>query len=145
MHEGLPPGITSNLMNRIKTKYEDVISVENLIAADQIIRTRNNYNCRVQAFDNDWYNNIYRLHLDLKHFNYSHSGYDVFYATGADGKKRKISVCSNYRDRIVQKAIIIASKDELEKKLVGNTYASIPRRGAHKAIRKIQKDTESCS
>lgn len=126
-------------MNRIKTKYEEVISVENLIAADQIIRSTNRYSCRVAQFDKDWYNNIYRLHLDLKHFAYEHSGYDTFHNTGADGKRRLIHVCKNYRDRIVQKAIIIASKGEMINKLVGNTYSSVPGRGTHKAIYKIKE------
>ena len=126
-------------MNRLKTKYEDIISVENLIAADQIIRENNDYNYRVAQFDSNWYDNIYLLHLDLKHFNYTHCGYDVFYMTGPDGKRRKISVCKNYRDRIVQKAAIIVSREGMVSKLVGNTYASIPGRGSHKAIRKIKK------
>lgn len=126
-------------MNRIKIKYEDVISIENLIAADQIIRYRCGYTYKVEQFDKDWYDNIYQLHIDLKNFTYEHSGYDIFHKTGADGKCRLIHVSSNYRDRIVQKAIVIVVKDELIKKLVGNTYSSVPGRGSHKAIHRIQK------
>lgn len=126
-------------MNRIKTKYEEVISLENLIAADQVIRCTNDYTHRVALFDENWYSNINRLHLDLKHFAYQHSGYDEFYTTGADGKRRKIHVCKNYRDRIVQKAVVTASKNEMTNKLVGNTYSSIPGRGAHRAIYKIKE------
>lgn len=126
-------------MNRIKATYEDIISIENLIAADMIIRATNDYTYRVAIFDEDWYNNIYRLHLDLKHFTYEHSGYDVFYLTGVDGKRRKIQVCKDYRDRVVQKAAIIVTKPGLICKLVGNTYSSIPGRGAHKAIRKVKE------
>ena len=44
-------------MNRLKTKYEDIISVENLIAADQFIRENNDYNYRVAQFDSNWYDN----------------------------------------------------------------------------------------
>lgn len=126
-------------MDRIKVKYEDVISIENLIAADQITRFNSDYTFRVGQFDRDWYNNINRLYLDLKHFSYKHSGYDVFTRTGVDGKKRTIHVCKNYRDRIVQKATVIASKGDLINKLVGNTYSSVPDRGAHKAIYKIKE------
>lgn len=126
-------------MNRIKVRYEDVISVENLICADMIIKTKNDYSYGVAEFDADWYNNIYQLHLDLKSQTYRHSGYHTFYTTGPDGKRRLIHVCANYRDRIVQKALIIVTKPYLVNKLVGNTYSSIPKRGAHKAIRKIKQ------
>lgn len=131
--------LQAKIMNKIKTTYEEIISIENLICADEIIRSTNDYTYRVAKFDEDWYGNINRLHLDLKYFTYEHSGYDVFYHTGADGKRRKIQVCKNYRDRIVQKASIIASKDQLVNKMVGNTYSSIPGRGTHKAINKIKQ------
>lgn len=127
-------------MNRIKTKYEEIISIENLIAADQIIRKHNNHNCRVKRFDQNWYGNINKLHLDLKHFTYEHKGYKEFYVVGAsDGKRRKICIYKDYRDRIVQKAITISSKQEMINRLPGNTYSSIQKRGAHKAIRKLRR------
>lgn len=126
-------------MNRIKATYEEIISIENLIAADTFIRATNDYTCRVARFDEGWYDNIYRLHLDLKYFTYGHSGYDVFYTTGVDGKRRKIQVCKDYRDRIVQKAAIMATRPGMICKLVGNTYSSVPGRGSHKAIRKVKE------
>lgn len=126
-------------MNRIKVKYEDIISIENLICADMIIKTKNDYSYGVADFDADWYNNIYQLHLDLINQTYRHSGYHTFYTTGPDGKRRLIHVCANYRDRIVQKALIITTKPYLVCRLVGNTYSSIPKRGAHKAIKKIKQ------
>lgn len=131
-------GFTTEKMDRIKTRYEEVISLENLIAADEIIRMNSDYSYRVEEFDSDWYNNMYRLHLDLKYYAYIHSGYDEFTTTGADGKVRLIRVCKNYRDRIVQKAIILATKSEMINRLVGNSYSSVPGRGTHKAIRKIK-------
>ncbi|MDD4690079.1 MAG: reverse transcriptase domain-containing protein [Eubacteriales bacterium] len=126
-------------MNRIKVKYEEIISVDNLICADMIIRTRNDYSYGVAEFDKDYYGNIYQLHLDLINQTYIHSGYHTFHTTGSDNKRRLIHVCANYRDRIVQKALIIATKPYLVNRFVGNTYSSIPGRGAHKAIKKIKQ------
>ena len=53
-------------MNRLKTKYEDIISVENLIAADQFIRENNDYNYRVAQFDSNWYDNRIIKTLEFK-------------------------------------------------------------------------------
>lgn len=59
------------------------------------------------------------------------------------GKERQIFILPYYPDRIVQWAIMLQIQDILLKTFIFDTYASIPNRGIHKAIKRVNKSIQN--
>ena len=55
-------------------------------------------------------------------------------------KEREIYILPYFPDRIIQWAIMLQIRDRIEKNLITTSYASIPNRGIHKALNKINYD-----
>ena len=55
-------------------------------------------------------------------------------------KEREIYILPYYPDRIIQWAIMLQIRDRIEKSLILTTYASMPNRGIHRALDKINCD-----
>ena len=68
--------------------------------------------------------------------NYSSSEYRTF-TIKEKGKERFISDLPLYPDRILHWAICISCEERFNAKLIDQTYASIPGRGYHDAVRKV--------
>ncbi len=103
------------MARRGKTWYKDVVAVDT---------------------DTDTY--LYRLQDMLKGKTYRTSQYEVFKIFDK-GKEREISKLPYFPDRICQWAIMLQIEDTLVKNFIGNTYASIPGRGIHLAVKRIKK------
>jgi len=83
-------------------KFEDIISVNNLLLAwQEFVRGKRNKK-DVQIFSFDLMRNILQLHYDLKNKTYKHGGYKAFNIS--DPKPRNIHKAS-VRDRLVHHAI----------------------------------------
>lgn len=55
------------------------------------------------------------------------------------GKERQIYILPYFPDRIVQWGIMLQIQDILLKTFIYDTYASIPNRGVHKAVKRVNK------
>jgi len=83
-------------------KFEDIISLDNLLSAwREFIRGKRNRR-DVQEFSLNLMDNIFQLHQDLKSLTYKHGGYQAFKIN--DPKPRDIHKAS-VRDRLLHHAI----------------------------------------
>lgn len=121
--------------------YREIISIENLIAADIFARKDKDCSTIIAKWDQNWSINIAYLHDELREMVYQTGGYFTFMTSKSDqsAKVREISVCLEYRDRIVHQAVIQVLSKYLTTKFTADTYASIPGRGPHLAIDQIKK------
>ncbi len=120
--------------------YNEIISMENLIAADVISRRGKEYSRIMSSWDTDWFKGIDLLYKELNETVYFPDGYYSFKTNKADksAKVREISVCANYRDRVVHQATIQVLGPYFVTKFTSDTYATIPGRGPHQAIAKLK-------
>lgn len=121
--------------------YDEIVAMDNLIAADIISRRGKEHSRIMYAWDKDWFTSMDILQKELDATAYFPDGYHSFRTNKADksAKVREISVCVNYRDRVVHQAAIQVLGPYFKKKLTADTYATIPGRGPHRAIAKIKK------
>lgn len=136
-------------MKRYNNIYQKICSIDNLREAHQNARKgKTNYK-EVQMVDSneDYY--LYEIHKTLLAKTYQTSEY-IDFEVNDKGKIRKISKLPYYPDRIVHWAIMLQTKDIFEKTFIYDSYASIPNKGTHKLITKMnnamqnKEDTKYC-
>lgn len=129
--------------------YDDIISVENLLAAwREFIRGKKNKK-DVEEFQFRLMDNILDLHLDLKNKTYTHGIYHAFNIN--DPKPRNIHKAT-VRDRLLHHAIHRVSYPFFDKTFIADSYSCRLNKGTHKAIkrfisfsRKVSKNnTKTC-
>lgn len=125
-------------MKRIGAKdLEDVTSMEVLErAADKACSTRQNIS-EVAEFKANRTENLRALQESLRNRTYRTSEYRMF-EVNERGKTRVVADLPLYPDRIVHWAIALVLEDKMNAKLIDQTYASIPGRGAHGAVTKLR-------
>src|SRR4030042_2531086 len=90
------------MKTQLTHKFEDIISVENLLGAwEEFIKGKRNKE-DVQEFSFRLMDNIVLLHDDLANFTYQHGGYKAFNI--CDPKPRNIHKAS-VRDRLLHHAL----------------------------------------
>lgn len=117
-------------------KFEDIISVENLLEAwsEFICGKRNRKD--VQEFSMNLMDNILSLHDDLSHYTYNHGGYQAFKIN--DPKPRDIHKAT-VRDRLLHHAIYRKLYPFFDKTFISDSYSCRNNKGTHKAINKFQE------
>ncbi|MBI2459024.1 MAG: group II intron reverse transcriptase domain-containing protein [Parcubacteria group bacterium] len=115
-------------------KFEDIISVENLLAAwREFIRGKRNRR-DVQEFLLNLMDNIFDLHYYLKSLTYRHGGYQAFKIN--DPKPRDIHKAS-VRDRLLHHAIYRILYPFFDKTFIADSYSCRINKGTHKAVNKF--------
>jgi len=117
-------------------KFEDIISVENLLEAWKEFERRKKGRRDVQEFSFHLMDNIFSLHRDLLHHTYRHGGYQAFKIN--DPKPRDIHKAS-VRDRLVHHAIYRILYPFFEKTFIADSYSCRNGKGTHKAINRFRK------
>ena len=80
----------------------------------------------------------------LKNKTYSVTQKDyVMFEKNDKGKTRKIFKLEYFPHRIIQHAIMIQIEDIIFKDLIDNTFASLPTRGIHKTLKKLDYDLKN--
>ena len=117
-------------------KYDDIISVENLLEAwdEFVVGKRGRKD--VQMFQLHLMDNILDLHLDLKNKTYVHRGYEAF--TISDPKPRDIHKAS-VRDRILHRALYIKLYPFFDRTFISDSFSCRFGKGAHKALERFTK------
>jgi retron-type reverse transcriptase len=130
-------------------KFEDIISIENLLEAwKEFIKGKRNKK-DVQEFSLHLMDNIFSLHNDLLNHTYKHGGYQAFKIN--DPKPRDIHKAA-VRDRLLHHAIYRILYPFFDKTFIADSYSCRNNKGTHKAIHKFhdyfykasQNNTRTC-
>jgi Retron-type reverse transcriptase len=130
-------------MKRYGNLYEKVCDLENLrIALYSSSKTKKHINSVKRVLENEekYLNDLRNLLLNEQFVN---GKYHVFQLTER-GKERTIHSLPFYPDRIIHHAIVQVCAPFWIKSFIRDTYASIPGRGIHDGVRRMQRIIPSC-
>jgi retron-type reverse transcriptase len=116
-------------------KFEEIISLENLLAAWQEFLPGKRKKPDVQIFAAQMMDNILTLHADLVNFSYQPGAYKAFNIS--DPKPRSIHK-ANVHDRLLHHAIYRQLCPFFDKTFIFDSYSCRLEKGTHKAIRQFQ-------
>jgi len=123
-------------MSRIQFihKYDDIISVDNLLHSwNEFLNGKKNRK-DVQQFQLRLMNNILDLHFDLKRGTYKHSGYEAF--TISDPKPRNIHKAS-VKDRVLHRSIYNNLYPFFDKIFISDSFSCRNNKGTQKALKRF--------
>ncbi|MEK7173026.1 MAG: reverse transcriptase domain-containing protein, partial [Patescibacteria group bacterium] len=127
---------------QLSHKFEDIISVENLLEAwKEFIGGKKNKK-DVQEFSLRLMDNIFILHFDLANLTYKHSQYQAFLIN--DPKPRIIHKAS-VRDRLLHHAIHRLLYPFFDKTFIGDSFSCRENKGTHKAIVRFRVFSQKAS
>lgn len=123
-------------------KYEDLISMDNLLLAwQEFVKGKRNKK-DVQIFQFNLMDNILQLHQDLKNRTYKHGGYQEFKIN--DPKLRTIHKAS-VRDRLLHHAVYRRLYPFYDKTFIANSFSCRNNKGTHKALKRFKESTNIAS
>lgn len=134
---------------QLRHTFEDITSVENLLAAWQEFVKGKRGRRDVQEFSLRLMDNIFTLHADLRHHTYRHGGYQAFAIH--DPKPREIHKAS-VRDRLLHHAVHRALYPFFDRMLSADSHSCRIGKGTHKALDRFREfcrtvsknDTRTC-
>ena len=116
-------------------KFDDIISVENLLTAWQEFARGKRGKLDVQRFSLNLMDNIIQLHQELENKSYRHGGYYAFKIN--DPKPRQIHKAS-VRDRLAHHAIYRILYPFFDKKFIADSFSCRLNRGTHRALNRFR-------
>lgn len=122
-------------MKRIGNLYNWIISIDNLILAENKSRKSKLKQKGIVEFDKNKKGNLILLQNILKEYRYKTSNYHIFKIF--ENKERIIYKLPYYPDRIVHHAIMNILEPIFIKTFTINTYSCIKGRGIHKGLRDL--------
>ena len=124
-------------MSRIQCwhSYDDIISLENLLAAWQEFRIGKRKRKDVQQFERNLMENLINLHNDLRARTYQHGPYHAFRIS--DPKPRDIHKAS-VRDRVLHHAIYRMLYPFFDAAFIYTSYSCRNNKGTHKALEQFR-------
>lgn len=129
-------------MKKIIHTYEEVISLENLLAAWQEFIAGKKLRVGVREFSQALLFNILSLRHDLNNKTYKHSRYQSF--TVNDPKTRTINKAA-VRDRLLHRAIYRTLYPAFDRTFIFDSYSCRVGKGTHKAFARLRQHILSCS
>ncbi len=124
------------LMKRHGNLYQDIISIENLMLADQLAQKGKLRQPAVIAHNANRVANIAALHKTLKANEFKTSEYAIFKIY--EPKERIVYRLPYYPDRIVHHAIMNILEPIFVASFTADTYSCIKGRGLHSAAKKLK-------
>ncbi len=130
-------------------KYNDIISVENLLEAWKEFLKGKKKKLDVQQFQYKLFDNVFALYNDLKNKTYRHGSYESFNIS--DPKPRNIHKAS-VRDRLLHHAIYRILYPYFDTKFIADSFSCRKNKGTHKAVNRFhslahkvsQNNTKTC-
>ena len=116
--------------------FEQICTFESLLSAYDKARLDNRYKKAVCAFSFALEQNVLRLLWELKTDHYTPRPYTYF--TLHEPKIRKIAA-PDFRDRVVQHALVAVIQPLFEKQFILDSYACRKDKGTHFAVRRVKK------
>ncbi|MDR3547905.1 MAG: reverse transcriptase domain-containing protein [Candidatus Pacebacteria bacterium] len=137
VQEEVSGGVRSWDTNSKKPKctYEDITSIENLLAAWQEFVKGKGSRSDVQQFKLHLMNNILSLHCDLSRRIYRHGGYLAFKIS--DPKPRDIHKAT-VRDRLLHHAIYRQLYPHFDRTFIADSYSCRKEKGTHKSMERFR-------
>lgn len=123
-------------MKTLCHKFEDIISVENLLEAWQEFLKGKRSKPDVQQFSFNLMDNIFDLHYDLLNHTYKHGKYQEFKI--ADPKPRTIHKAS-VRDRLLHHAVYRKLYPFFDKIFIADSFSCRHDKGTHKALNRFRE------
>lgn len=120
----------------LQHKFEDLISIDNLLLAWQEFIRGKRSKKDVQIFSFHLMDNIISLHEDLKNHTYRHGGYERFKIN--DPKPRTIHKAS-VRDRLLHHAVYRSLYPFFDKTFIPDSFSCRNNKGTHKAINRFKE------
>lgn len=131
------------MTKRLGNIWNEFVSYDNLYYAYKKARVGKGHRQSVLRFERDVKGNLLKLQESLLDGTWHSSKYR-FFEIKEYGKKRLIASLPFYPDRIVHWAIMNVTHKRFEKHFIRQTFACIPNRGTHDALRYtknyVQKD-----
>lgn len=126
-------------MKRVGYLYDKICDIDNLRKAHKEARANKGWYEEVKMVDEDVDKYLYQLQDMLKNKTYKTSNYTVI--RRKEGRKmRTIYKLPYFPDRICHWAILLVISDYIIKSLTVNTYSSLPKRGIHFGLKRLQDD-----
>lgn len=116
--------------------YRELCTLENLLHAHIQAQLDNRYKRRICAFTFSLEENVLRLRWELLHGAYTPRPYTYF--TLHDPKTRSIAA-PDFRDRVVQHALVNVIQPLFEKQFICDSYACRSNKGTHFAAKRLKK------
>ena len=134
---------------QLRHTFEEIRSLDNLLAAWQKFLHGKRNKPDVQAFGHALIENLVGLHEDLTHRQYRHGGYQAF--TISDPKPRNIHKAS-VRDRVLHHAVYRVLYPWFDRIFMYDSYSCRREKGTHKALGRFtefgykvsQNNTQTC-
>lgn len=111
-------------------KYEELISLENLLAAWREFETGKHSKLDVQQFKRHLMPNLFALHRSLADMSYRHEPYKAFVIN--DPKRRQIHKAS-IRDRVLHRALYRKLYPFFDRTFIADSFSCRVSKGTHKA------------
>ena len=124
-------------MKRLNNIYEKIISIENLMLADQKAQKGKSKQYGVVLHNKNQEENILKLHEILKNKTYKTSEYKVFKVF--EPKERDVYQLPFYPDRICHHAVMNVLEPIFVAVFTADSYSCIKGRGIHKASTNLRK------
>lgn len=120
---------------KLTHKFEDIISIENLLLAwKEFVKGKRN-KPDVLLFQLNLMDNLLQLHEDLNNLKYSHGKYEDFFIN--DPKPRHIHK-ARVRDRVLHHAIYRILYPFFDKTFIADSFSCRINKGTHKAINRFR-------
>jgi RNA-directed DNA polymerase len=123
-------------MKRINHIYEKIINIDNIKEAHKCAKKGKSHYSQVKMVNENESFYLNKIQQMLENKTYNTSPYDIF-TVNDNGKEREIYKLPYFPDRIVHWAIMLQLEDVFMKTFIHDTYAAIPGRGPHKALKKL--------
>ena len=124
-------------MKRLNKIYEKIISIENLMLADQKAQKGKSKQYGVVLHNKNQEENILKLHEMLKNKTYKTSEYKVFKVF--EPKERDVYQLPFFPDRICHHAVMNVLEPIFVSVFTADSYSCIKGRGIHKATKNLRK------
>ncbi len=123
------------MRSQLTRTYQDIISIENILAAwEEFVRGKR-HKQDVQEFSLQLMDNILTLHEELKQHTYRHGPYHAFKIN--DPKPRDIHKAT-VRDRLLHHAIYRILYPFFDKTFIADSYSCRVEKGTHKALNRFR-------
>lgn len=122
-------------MKRLNNLYDKILSIDNLLMADEIARKGKSKQPGIIEFDKNRDQNIADIYRDLVNQSYKTSEYTIFTVYE---KKERVIYRLPFRDRVVHHAIMNVLEPMFVATFTADTYACIKGRGIHAAVQSVK-------
>lgn len=126
-------------MKRIGNIYSYITHINNIKIAHNRAQKGKKNRKETRDFNKNYHKNIYEIQKILLDKTYKTSEYKMFTIVDKD-KEREIASLPYFPDRVVHWALMLHVEELFLKHFISTTYAALPNKGVHLALKNLNKD-----